>query len=78
MLERIYRAQEGSITSHLKSISHRQGIPLSTLKLNAMVLRKLELISVTDHTTSLTQSGNEACQLLRLNFEQVLPIQEVN
>jgi hypothetical protein len=35
----------GSLTSLLNNISREQGIPLSTLKLNARILRELNLIS---------------------------------
>ena len=38
-------AQERSLTSLLKELSEERGIPLSTLKLNARILRELNLIS---------------------------------
>jgi len=37
--------QEQSLTSLLKRLSEEYGIPLSTLKLNARILRELNLIS---------------------------------
>jgi hypothetical protein len=38
-------SQERSLTSLLKELSEERGIPLSTLKLNARILRELNLIS---------------------------------
>jgi hypothetical protein len=38
-------SQERSITSILKELSEKRDIPLSTLKLNARILRELNLIS---------------------------------
>ena len=37
--------QERSMTSFLRSLSEEYGIPLSTLKLNARILRELNLIA---------------------------------
>jgi len=37
--------QRGTITSLLRSLSEENGVPLSTLKLNARILRGLNLIS---------------------------------
>jgi hypothetical protein len=65
------------ITPQLVSLSRQKGIPLSTLKLNARILRDLELISLEDHSASLTESGREAIFLLRRHLGQGLPIQEV-
>jgi hypothetical protein len=56
----------------------QQGVPLSTLKLNARILRDLELISLADRSASLTPSGKEIVLLLRDHVGQVLRIQEVN
>jgi hypothetical protein len=53
------------------------GVPLSTLKLNARILRDLGLIAPADHSVSLTPSGMEVFLLLRDHVGQVLPIQEV-
>ncbi len=50
---------------------------MSTLKLDARILRDLELISLEDHSAALTPSGVEAVRLLRENVGQVLPNQEV-
>jgi hypothetical protein len=55
-----------------------RGVPLSTLKLNARILRDLELVSLADHSATLTPSGRKAVLLLRDHVGQVLPIQEVN
>jgi hypothetical protein len=52
-------------------------VPLSTLKLNARILRGLELISLGDHCAALTPSGKEVVLLLRAHVGQALPIQEV-
>ena len=43
-----------------------------------MVLRKLQLVSVADHNASLTPSGEEAFELLRLQDSRTTPTQEVN
>jgi len=59
------------------ALSAVTGVPLSTLKLNARILRDMELISFADHNTSLTTSGTEVFLLLRDHVGPVLPVQEV-
>ena len=54
------------------------GVPLSTLKLNARILRDLDLISLIDHgAATLTPSGREVMHLLRSHLGQGLTVQEV-
>jgi hypothetical protein len=45
VLNAIAENEKGSLTSLLSSLSERYDIPLSTLKLNARILRELNLIS---------------------------------
>jgi hypothetical protein len=47
------------------------------LKLNARILRDLDLISLGEHSATLTPSGMEVVLLLREHFGQALPVQEV-
>ena len=77
MLEHLSEPRGASITRQLTTLSAATGVPLSTLKLNARILRELGLISLEDHTTSLSLSGMEVVLLLRDHVGQVLPIQEV-
>jgi hypothetical protein len=78
ILEHLSESDGRPITQHLVSLSLQQGVPLSTLKLNARILRDLELVSLKDRSATLTLSGKEVVLLLRDHVEQVLPIQEVN
>ena len=46
-----------SITSQLSYLSERWGIPLSTLKLNARILRSMKLIEYANAQTQVTPTG---------------------
>jgi hypothetical protein len=61
-----------SLTSTLTKISANHSVPLSTLKLNAKILRELELISVRDSSVLLTESGLEALALLEESGVQTM------
>ncbi|HKT22100.1 MAG TPA: hypothetical protein VJR06_05780 [Nitrososphaerales archaeon] len=58
-------------------MSALHGVPLSTLKLNARILREMQLISHNARSASLTVSGREIVALLRNYARQALPVQEV-
>jgi hypothetical protein len=78
ILEHLSESDGRPITQHLVSLSLERGVPLSTLKLNARILRDLELVSLADRSATLTPSGREVVHLLRDHVGLVLPIQEVN
>ncbi len=81
ILEEITKEEGRSFTSRLLSLSSTFKVPASTLKLNARVLRELQLISVDDHQVSLTEAGLEALQLvhrLGRSVDKTHPLQEVN
>ena len=60
-----------SLTSLLKQISYEYGIPLSTLKLNARILRKLNLISYGSiHNKKSAQLENLGEFVLRLLVDE--------
>jgi len=59
------------------SLSDATGVPLSTLKLNARILRELGLVSLAERRASLTRTGAEVVVLLRDHVGKVLPTQEV-
>lgn len=65
------------ITPQLARLSEATGVPLSTLKLNARILRELGLVSLADRNASLTQTGTDVVLLLRDHIGPVPPIQEV-
>ncbi|MDV3243980.1 MAG: hypothetical protein LYZ66_02245 [Nitrososphaerales archaeon] len=67
-----------SLTSHLVDISERHGIPISTLKLNARILRQLQLIAAADRRSFLTASGDDVLLLLREFEWQAQRLQEVS
>ena len=77
ILEHLSEPRGRPITPQLATLSSATGVPLSTLKLNARILRELGLIILADHDASLTRSGTEVFLLLRDHVGQVLPIQEV-
>lgn len=55
-----------TITGTLNSISKTRGVSLSTLKLNAKILRQLGLISYSEFQTArLTEFGETIIKLLR-------------
>jgi hypothetical protein len=58
-------------------MSELHRVPLSTLKLNARILREMHLISHTDHSASLTVSGREIVALLQEHSRPAFPVQEV-
>jgi hypothetical protein len=66
------------MTSQLSTLSSQRGVPLSTLKFNANVLRKLELISLENHRASLTSAGMEVLHLLAKHIGTVRPVQGVS
>lgn len=78
ILQLLAKSDGGPITPKLASFSGRHGVPLSTLKLNARILRDLGLVSLEDRTARLTQSGRDVLSLLSTHNGLVLPIQEVN
>lgn len=53
-----------SITCILTDMSSRTGIPLSTLKLNANILKEMELIVYDNHPAALTEAGKMTIRLL--------------
>ena len=57
------------ITTVLKNLSARSGIPLSTLKLNAKVLKKLGLIRYDEfYEARLTETGSMALGIINSNY----------
>ena len=55
--------KDGTITSFLTNLSRDSEIPLSTLKLNAKILKQLDLISF-NSTAQLTKFGKFILKLL--------------
>ncbi|HZW85396.1 MAG TPA: hypothetical protein VFE91_05800 [Nitrososphaerales archaeon] len=78
ILEHLSDSRGGPITPQLVALSSARKVPLSTLKLNARILRDLGLVSQEDHSATLTESGREVIFLLRAHLGQGLQIQEVN
>ena len=59
LLSEIRRNNGNTITSLLTALSSESGIPLSTLKRSALILRQLELIDYSDFMpVNLTKSGS--------------------
>ena len=59
LLSEIRRNNGNTITSLLTALSSESGIPLSTLKRSALILRQLELIEYSDFMpVSLTKTGS--------------------
>ena len=57
------------ITALLKDISERSGIPLSTLKLNARILKEMELIAYGQSSNAeLTDAGSLTLAILKMTF----------
>ncbi len=58
----IYEYEYSSISSILRALEIEKGIPLSTLKLNARILKELELVDFSDsgglRGARLTEAGN--------------------
>ena len=67
ILEAVNDSHGRSLTATLATVSLNQGVPLSTLKLNARILRDWDLISINDSSVLLTESGLEALALLELS-----------
>lgn len=67
ILEAVNDSHGRSLTATLAAVSLNQGVALSTLKLNARILRDLDLISINDSSVLLTESGLEALALLELS-----------
>ncbi len=55
------------VSATLANLSLSHGVPLSTLKLNARILRELGLIAISDSSVLLTESGFETLSLLELS-----------
>jgi Mn-dependent DtxR family transcriptional regulator len=61
-----------TVTSLLRSISRSSGIPLSTLKLNARILKNLELIDFGDYSTvQLTEFGRYVMKMIKCGMSEV-------
>ncbi len=66
ILSEIHGNSDKTITGTLNRISRARGISLSTLKLNAKILRELGLISYSEfHTAELTEFGKIILKILR-------------
>lgn len=64
----IYEYEYASISSILRTIEMESNIPLSTLKLNAKILKNLDLVDFSDglgqRGARLTESGNLVVSLI--------------
>ncbi len=67
ILKALNDARGSSLTATLAGVSLNEGVPLSTLKLNARILKDLDPITVRDTSVFLTESGPEALSLLELS-----------
>ncbi|MFZ3077336.1 MAG: hypothetical protein WA139_02680 [Candidatus Aenigmatarchaeota archaeon] len=66
ILSEIRDSNNKTITGTLNRISKERGVSLSTLKLNAKILRELGLISYCEfHTVELTDFGKAIIKMLR-------------
>lgn len=76
MLLYIYEYEYASISSILRTIEIEKGIPLSTIKLNARILKVLDLVDFSDSRglrgAKLTEAGNVVVEMVKVNDEEVL------
>jgi hypothetical protein len=72
ILQEAAKNSRGTITSLLLKMEKKYVIPLSTLKLNAKILRELNLITFGNSSTAkLTKAGRVIVELLDLlNFQE--------